>query len=136
MRTNHHGNWGNCMITKTNQRPSHESSETHDDPTPLRNLDKMCDPDQGTQHSIYRGKRETQEFRLTDALGDGKLDNLIDAKRTTGQHPKVRSTSTDSDIIRPVPIQGEVHDEAPGESTHPYYGHDDEVDTADIFEEV
>ncbi len=49
-------------------------------------------------------------------------------KRTrTGEHPPVRSTSTDNDRISAIPDCAECpQQETRGETGAPYYGHDDE----------
>jgi hypothetical protein len=49
--------------------------------------------------------------------------------RSTGTHPAVRSTSTDTDAICPLPITSDDTEYLPGESNTPIYGHDGE-DTA------
>lgn len=84
--------------------------------------------------SLLNDERESRED--TDALArrcSARQTQLIPALRhiprqsQTGQHPPVRSTSTDADKILALPKnEGCPSQDTPGESGAPYYGQDDE----------
>lgn len=87
-----------------------------------------------TSDSLLNDERESRED--TDALArrfSARQTQLIPALRhiprqsQTGQHPPVRSTSTDTDKILTLPKnEGCPSQDTPGESGAPYYGQDDE----------
>ncbi|MCI0709306.1 MAG: hypothetical protein L0154_04005 [Chloroflexi bacterium] len=51
--------------------------------------------------------------------------------KSTGTHPAVRSTSTDTDAIRPLPTTSDNSEYLPGEASIPLYGHDGEDTTTE-----
>lgn len=125
----------NYVMTGAPLQQSLESSESCDDPSLSDHPEQSRMASYLPQSRVSR-KYITQQIVLEDWQDKNPVGrSTCDAKRRTGHHHRVRSTSTDTDAIHPVLVHHETQDSAPGETDLPNYGQDEESETP-VFEEV
>jgi hypothetical protein len=103
------------MVTVHYEHPT-QSSEEHVDPSLPRIENTGNIPH---RKSVQRQKRQILELRSAE-MATAIEDHL------SGKYPAVRATSTDIEVLRPLPTQEEAPQNTLGESILPHYGQDDE----------